>query len=277
MKNNLFVLFAASLAALLLPCNAKALRGAQGANPSPNASILAPSAADWKTEGVLDGGCRYESGTFCADPSKRYIVYGAFDVSGTDGGAAEVLLLLESPSGEEELAAFDVSGGGAVAVKEMLPRGIDGEFYVLLSGSGIINADLAVHEIAAEVSGDSDGASGKTCDSGLLGYVSWFNYCNSVLGNSGYGANADGKSSGLNKSLKALAAALDALYVDAANGSDLAAGTKDAPKASISAALTAAQSGQVIILEGGSHVWGGSASGKTVTIRPNGIVTIRAQ
>ena len=75
--------------------------------------------------------------------------------------------------------------------------------------------------------------------------------------------------------LNVLGSALGVLYVDAANGSDLAAGTKDAPKATISGAFTAAQDVQVIILESGIHVWSGSASGKSVTIRPNGSVTIR--
>ena len=276
MKNNLFVLFAVLLAAFLLPCNAEALRGAQGANPSPNAPVLAPSAADWKAEGVLDGGCRYESGTFCADPSKRYIVYGAFDVSGTAGGAAEILLLLESPSGEEELAVFDVSEGGAFPVEEALPKNFGGEFSLSLCGEGILNADLSVREIAVEVVGDCGGASGKPENSGLLGYVSWFNYSNSMLGNYGYAPKSGVASpSGLKGPLNVLGSALGVLYVDAANGSDLAAGTKDAPKATISAALAAAQSGQTIILESGTHAWDGSVSGKSVTIRPNGSVTIR--
>ena len=46
-------------------------------------------------------------------------------------------------------------------------------------------------------------------------------------------------------------------------------------KATISAALAAAQSGQMIILESGTHAWGGSVSGKTDTIRPNGAAIIR--
>lgn len=277
MKNNLFVLFAASLAALLLPCNAEALRGAQGANPSLNAPLLALSAADCKTEGVFDSGCRYESGTFCADPSKRYIVYGAFDVSGTAGGAAEILLLLESPSGKEELAVFDVSSGGVFPVEEALPRGLTGEFSIALSGAEILSADLAVHEISCEISVDSNAGGAVDADSSsLLGYVSWFNYCNGVLGNSGYALNSDETSStGLKTSLKVVDAALDVIYVDAANGSDLAAGTKDSPKATISGAFTAAQDVQVIILESGIHVWSGSASGKYITIRPNGSATIR--
>ena len=263
-------MFVFSLAACLSPCFAGGPSAAQERSPVLNdASRGAPVA-------TISGEDSLESGVFRADPAKRYVVSGAFDVPNVAGDGAEVSLVLKSSAGEEDVAMFDVSSGGAFPVKEALPCGLAGECSISLAGAGIVNADLAVNEIGVEVAGDSGGESGKAGDSSLLGYVSWFNYCNGILGNSGYALNADGAaSSGLNTSLKALAAVLDALYVDAAKGSDLASGAKDAPKATISAAFTAAQSGQVIILESGTHVWGGSASGKSVTIRPNGSVTVR--
>lgn len=265
MANKFYSLCSLLFAACFSPCVAG------GADSRSDNTVQAASVV------AVDGGVLLESGAFCMLPEKRYAVFGAFEASEDSNGLAEVSLVLKSSSGEEVLASFDISAGGVFAVNEVLPLGLDGEFSVSLSGEGILNADLKVREIerdVADVSGE-DGM-GNGVKSGLLGYVSWFNYCNGLLGNSGYSLDSgEMPADGLKTSLNALSSALDALYVDASKGSDLAAGTKDAPKATISAALSAVQNGQVIILEAGTYVWGGSASGKSVTIRPNGSAIVR--